>query len=121
MRAIAGHASGVALARTLAIDPERLLMNEPFAAPDPLTRASVREMFLNIWERGVHRKTVLFVTHDLGEALLLADRVVTIAGGGVRTDLQVPIDGLRNQQALMAREEYRAPYHRLQEDLSLGE
>jgi NitT/TauT family transport system ATP-binding protein len=65
-------------------------MDEPFAALDALTRASVRDKFLDLWDNEEHRKTVLFVTHDLTEAPVLADRVVTVARVGVRTDVAVP-------------------------------
>jgi NitT/TauT family transport system ATP-binding protein len=113
-----GMRQRVALARTLASDPELLLMDEPFAALDALTRSSIRDMFLDIWDNEVHRKTILFVTHDLTEALVLADRVVTLARGGVRTDVEVPYGRPRDQRALMARADYRALYDRLQADLA---
>ena len=61
----------VALARTLAIDPDTLLMDEPFAALDAQTKLMLQAEFLRIWERD--RKTVVFVTHDLAEAVALAD------------------------------------------------
>jgi NitT/TauT family transport system ATP-binding protein len=113
-----GMRQRVALARTLASDPELLLMDEPFAALDALTRSSIRDMFLDIWDNEAHRKTILFVTHDLTEALVLADRVVTLAHGGVRTDVEVPYGRPRDQRSLMARADYRALYDRLQADLT---
>jgi NitT/TauT family transport system ATP-binding protein len=114
-----GMRQRVALARTLASDPELLLMDEPFAALDALTRSSIRDMFLDIWDNTAHRKTVLFVTHDLTEALVLADRVVTLTPGGVRTDVEVPYGRPRDQRALMARADYRALYDRLRADLTI--
>ena len=93
-------------------------MDEPFAALDALTRSSIRDTFLDIWDNEAHRKTVLFVTHDLTEALVLADRVITLARGGVRTDVQVPYGRPRDQRALIARADYRALYDRLQADLT---
>jgi NitT/TauT family transport system ATP-binding protein len=116
-----GMRQRVALARTLASDPELLLMDEPFAALDALTRSSIRDMFLDIWDNEVRRKTVLFVTHDLTEALVLADRVVTLAGGAVRTDVEVPYGRPRDQRALMARADYRALYDRLLADLTTAD
>jgi NitT/TauT family transport system ATP-binding protein len=113
-----GMRQRVALARTLASDPELLLMDEPFAALDALTRSSIRDMFLDLWDDEVHRKTVLFVTHDLTEALVLADRIVTLAGGGVRSDVEVPYGRPRSQRTLMARSDYYALYDRLLADLT---
>ncbi|MEU8820003.1 ABC transporter ATP-binding protein [Actinoplanes sp. NPDC048796] len=113
-----GMRQRVALARTLAGDPDLLLMDEPFAALDALTRSSLRDMLLDIWDDGAHRKTVLFVTHDLTEALLLADRVVTLADGVIRTDVRVPYGRPRDQRTLMARADYRALYDRLHADLT---
>jgi NitT/TauT family transport system ATP-binding protein len=71
----------VALARTLAADPSLLLMDEPFAALDARTKLTMQMEFLRIWEQhqgSDSRKTVLFVTHDLQEAVLLADRVIVM-------------------------------------------
>jgi NitT/TauT family transport system ATP-binding protein len=72
-----GMRQRVALARTLAPDPEILLMDEPFGALDAQTKLLMEEEFLNIWES--NQKTVLFVTHDLAEALTLADRVLVFS------------------------------------------
>jgi NitT/TauT family transport system ATP-binding protein len=76
-----GMRQRVALARTLAADPSILLMDEPFAALDARTKLTLQAEFLRIWElhqSGDRRKTVVFVTHDLQEAVLLADRVVVM-------------------------------------------
>ena len=76
-----GMRQRVALARTLASDPSLLLMDEPFAALDARTKLVMQAEFLRIWEQGQNdegRKTVLFVTHDLQEAVLLADRVIVM-------------------------------------------
>src|SRR5205814_3052461 len=72
-----GMRKRVQLARLLAQDPEILLMDEPFGALDAQTRLIIQDEFLKIWERS--RKTVLFVTHDLQEAIALSDRVVLIS------------------------------------------
>jgi len=76
-----GMRQRVALARTLASDPSILLMDEPFAALDARTKLTLQSEFLRIWEQQAvssERKTVIFVTHDLQEAVLLADRVIVM-------------------------------------------
>jgi NitT/TauT family transport system ATP-binding protein len=65
------------IARALASDPEVLLMDEPFGAVDHLTRIRLQEELLALWEQ--HRRTVVFVTHDVGEAVFLADRIVLLS------------------------------------------
>jgi osmoprotectant transport system ATP-binding protein len=80
-----GQRQRVGLARALATDPMVLLMDEPFGALDPLTRAEMQSMLLELLQRV--RKTVLLVTHDLDEALYLADRVVFLAEGAVVVDM----------------------------------
>ncbi|MDW5266213.1 MULTISPECIES: ATP-binding cassette domain-containing protein [Acidobacteriaceae] len=80
-----GQRQRVGLARALAMDPDILLMDEPFGALDPLTRAEMQTMLRELLQRV--GKTVLLVTHDLDEALYLAQRVVFLAEGKVVADL----------------------------------
>jgi osmoprotectant transport system ATP-binding protein len=80
-----GQRQRVGLARALATDPKVLLMDEPFGALDPLTRAEMQTMLRGLLERV--GKTVLLVTHDLDEALYLAKRVLVLAEGRVVADL----------------------------------
>ncbi|HEY1745094.1 MAG TPA: ATP-binding cassette domain-containing protein [Granulicella sp.] len=83
-----GQRQRVGLARALASDPKVLLMDEPFGALDPLTRAEIRAMVRHLLE--IEVKTTLIVTHDLDEALYLADRVVLLEAGRIVADLAAP-------------------------------
>jgi NitT/TauT family transport system ATP-binding protein len=85
-----GMRQRVALARTLATDPDILLMDEPFGALDAQTKLVLEEEFLRIWER--ERKTVIFVTHDLFEAIAMADRVAVFSARPGRIKSMVAID-----------------------------
>jgi NitT/TauT family transport system ATP-binding protein len=67
------------IARALAVEPQILLMDEPFAALDALTRRRMHTFLLDIWERT--KKTVVFVTHDISESILMADRIVAMTSG----------------------------------------
>jgi osmoprotectant transport system ATP-binding protein len=80
-----GQRQRVGLARALAADPPVLLMDEPFGALDPITRAELHGQFRTLQSR--LRKTVLLVTHDLGEAFAIADRVAVIDDGAIITCL----------------------------------
>jgi len=84
-----GMRQRVNLARALAIDPEILLMDEPFAALDAQTREIMQAELLRIWERG--QKTVLFVTHQIDEAVFLSDRVLVFARRPGRLQEEVQI------------------------------
>jgi NitT/TauT family transport system ATP-binding protein len=83
-----GMRQRVNVARALAIDPDLLLMDEPFAALDAQTREVLQAELLSIWAK--RKKTVLFVTHQLDEAVYLADRVVVLEAGRIREI--VPVD-----------------------------
>ncbi len=74
-----GEAQRVGVARALAADPPLLLMDEPFGAIDPINRAAIREQFLELQRR--LRKTILFVSHDIQEAIQLADRIALLRDG----------------------------------------
>jgi NitT/TauT family transport system ATP-binding protein len=88
-----GMRQRTALARALANDPEILLMDEPFGALDSQTRALMQEMLLGIWEQS--HKTVLFVTHDIDEALFLGDVVYVMSARPGRIKQEITVDLLR--------------------------
>lgn len=87
-----GMRQRVALARALALDSEVLLMDEPFAALDAYTKTVMRSELLKIWEES--KKTVLFVTHDVEEAVLLGDTIVVMSSnpGSIKKIIDIPYD-----------------------------
>ena len=91
-----GMQQRTALARALANNPRILLMDEPFGALDHQTRELMQELLQGIWE--AERKTVLFVTHDIDEAIFMGNRVVVMSArpGRIKCDLPVPIDHPRH-------------------------
>jgi ABC-type nitrate/sulfonate/bicarbonate transport system ATPase subunit len=86
-----GMRQRAALLRTLLLDREMLLLDEPFGALDAITRAEMQSWLLSIWDE--FRRTVLFITHDVDEAVYLSDRVIVMAGppGKVVADIEIPI------------------------------
>jgi len=86
-----GMQQRVALARALANDPKILLLDEPFGALDNQTRALMQELLLSIWE--LHKKTVLFVTHDIDEAIFMANRCAVFSArpGRIKNELRIDL------------------------------
>jgi sulfonate transport system ATP-binding protein len=84
-----GEALRAALARALVRQPELLLLDEPFASLDALTRLRAQQLVGRLWEE--HRPAVFLITHDVEEALLLADRALVLADGRTRLELPVPL------------------------------
>jgi sulfonate transport system ATP-binding protein len=104
-----GMAQRTALARALVTRPKLLLMDEPFSALDPLTRERQQDHLLDVLGRD--RPTVLFITHDIDEALALADRIVLLAGPPGRVVLNQPVELARPRDRLGAG--FQALHHRL--------
>lgn len=99
-----GQVQRAGIARALAVDPDLLLMDEPFSAVDAITRQHLQDQLLGIWQKT--HKAVLFITHDIEEAVYLADRVVVLSGAPAHVSLDLHIDlprpRQRNVEALQA-------------------
>lgn len=91
-----GMRQRVSLARAFLMNPELLLMDEPFASLDALTKVVVQEELLRIWRN--HKKQVVYVTHDIEEALLMGDRVLVMSGrpGKILDEITVPLERPRD-------------------------
>ena len=94
-----GMQQRVGIARALALEPRVLLMDEPFGALDAITRGQLQLELVRIWES--EKKSVIFVTHSLDEAMLLSDRIIVMTNGAVGEDLEVPIPRPRTRQGLL--------------------
>ena len=88
-----GERQRVSIARALAVDPRIVLMDEPFSALDPNTRRRMRSEIIEIWQRT--GKTIVFVTHEIDEALELADRIVVLSAKPTRMLRTLEIDMAR--------------------------
>ncbi|HEX9125482.1 MAG TPA: ABC transporter ATP-binding protein [Methylomirabilota bacterium] len=103
----AGMQQRVGIARAFALEPRLLLLDEPFSLLDALTRMELQDQLMTLWE--AERKTVIMVTHDVDEALLLADRVVMMTSGPAATIgeiLTVPFPRPRRREEIVATSEY---------------
>ncbi|MBQ3775726.1 MAG: ABC transporter ATP-binding protein [Ruminobacter sp.] len=105
-----GMQQRVAIARALAMDTEILLMDEPFGAVDAKNRVILQELLLKLWEGDGNqkKKTVVFVTHDVDEAILLSDRIIMMKAnpGQVNKEIKVPLPRPRNRSELVKTQEY---------------
>lgn len=102
-----GMQQRVGIGRALAVEPEILLMDEPFGALDAITRSQMQQELTHIFLNSDAHKSVLFVTHSIDEALVLADRVLVFAQGGViREDISLSFARPRNQAELLLDHEY---------------
>lgn len=114
-----GMRQRVSLMRTLIMRPEILLMDEPFGALDTHTKLEMHKFLLELWEE--EQQTVIFVTHDLGEALTLSDKVVVLSArpGRIKEVFDVPFARPRHAITLRETDEYSALFSRVWH--SLGE
>ncbi|MTJ09293.1 nitrate ABC transporter ATP-binding protein [Anabaena sp. UHCC 0204] len=104
-----GMKQRVAIARALAIRPQLLILDEPFGALDAITKEELQEELLQIWSD--HQVTVLMITHDIDEALFLADKLVMMTNGpaaNIGEVLEIPFSRPRNRRRIMENPEY---YH----------
>lgn len=120
-----GMRQRVSLMRTLVMEPEILLMDEPFGALDAHTKVGMHRLLLEVWER--QRQTVVFVTHDLGEALTLSDRIIMMSARPGRIKEEFIVDFPRPRDAVRLREtpEYAElssrVWHSLGEEMDKGQ
>ncbi|MFV3076179.1 ABC transporter ATP-binding protein [Niveispirillum fermenti] len=116
-----GQRQRVAIARALAVDPDLLMMDEPFGALDAITRQALQDELVDLWQRT--GKTILFVTHDIDEAVYLADRVVLLAGtpAGVRSADRIAAPRPRHRDDASARSTANAIRNRLSDVVEAGE
>ncbi len=108
-----GMQQRVAIARALAMDTEIMLFDEPFGALDVKTRRELQLLMEELWMSDSVRKTAVFVTHDIEEALLLADRIVFMSGGKFRDEFTVDIPRPRDPDTLFEMAEYKSMRSRL--------
>lgn len=95
-----GMRQRVAIARALAMETPILLFDEPFGALDLKTRTALQELVENLWRSGETRKTIVFITHDIDEALLLADRIVFLRHGEILDNRRINIKRPRSAESL---------------------
>ena len=112
-----GMRKRTALIRTLVYDPPVILMDEPFGAVDAQTRTQLQADLLNLWELG--RKTIIFVTHDITEAIALGDRALVLSRQPSRIAAEhvIPIPRPRNVKDIFALEGFAATYEKIRADV----
>lgn len=113
-----GMRQRVALARTFMMDSALLLMDEPFGALDAHTKLTLEQELLLLWEQ--NRRTVMFITHDLAEAIFLADRILVCSArpGRIVSEIVVPFERPRDPAQLQQSDAYHRLYQRIWADLS---
>jgi NitT/TauT family transport system ATP-binding protein len=108
-----GMQQRVAIARALVCRPRVILMDEPFSAVDALTRAQLQDLLLDIWEEA--GLTIVFVTHDVEEAVYLSDRVVALGreASGITIDMDIALDRPRHQLSTRETRQFTEYRHQL--------
>jgi len=111
-----GMQQRAAIARALALEAPVLLMDEPFGALDPINRGRLQDLLLEVWQSTSPRRTIVFVTHDVDEALYLGDRVAVLGAspGRLLAELEVPFIRPRERTELFASDAFRL----LREDIA---
>ena len=110
----------VALARTFCLECPILLMDEPFGALDAQTKLQLEDVLFELWWE--ERRSVVFITHDLAEAVTISDRVIVMSRrpGRLQADIAVPLARPRSAKALQADAEYHRLYAQVWSQLELG-
>jgi NitT/TauT family transport system ATP-binding protein len=117
-----GQQQRVGITRALSIDPEILLMDEPFSNLDEITAESLRTELIDIWQK--LNKTVFFVTHDINEAVELSDRILMLGNGEIYGDLEVDLErprDLDSEEFLKFRQKAIRQFHSVDEEQSDGD
>lgn len=110
-----GMQQRVAIARAFAMNPALLLMDEPFGALDAKNRMALQETLLQLWDSGTEKKTVLFITHDIDEAIMLSDRIIVMSSrpGTVVDEISVDFPRPRDRALLVKSIQYNELRNRL--------
>lgn len=108
-----GMQQRVAIARAMACNPDILLMDEPFGALDAKIRENLQNLLLSLWRDDENKKTIIFVTHDLNEAELLADRIVFMVPKRIQAVIEDNLPRPRNYPYVQESEEYKKLYQKL--------
>ena len=101
----------VAIARALALESDILLLDEPFSAIDPRLRLELQELISKLSKE--HKKTVVFITHDIDEAILLADRIVVMEPKHIKSILNIDLAYPRIREELVGKEDYENIHRKL--------
>jgi len=100
-----GMQQRVAIAKALAMDTELIFMDEPFGAVDSKTRVLLQDQLLKLWDNGSEKKTIIFITHDIDEAIFLSDKILVMSSGPGRVKREIAVNFARpRSRFLLAKE-----------------